>query len=125
VLYGNRVLCLFHNSPDEKNVILVYKQKETGTVSMSISMTKRINIFLVVLFFFLSILAFSFHHHEDDLSHDNCPLCFLGLHKTTFINQNHFDIYPHFDATDRVFIESYYSLHLNDIQSFLSRAPPA
>lgn len=125
MLYSNRVPCLFHNSPDEKNVILANKQKGTGTVSISIRMTKRINIFLIVLFFLFSIIAIAFHHHEDSLFHHDCPLCIAGIHNESFINQNHFDITPHFDATDRVFIEAYFSRRFNDMQSFLSRAPPA
>jgi len=88
-------------------------------------MTKRINIFLIALFFFFSILAISFHHHEDSLFHEDCPLCVAGLHNTSFINQNHFDITPHYYATDGAFIEADCSPHFDDIQSFLSRAPPA
>jgi hypothetical protein len=88
-------------------------------------MTKRINIFLIACFFFFSILAISFHHHEDALFHEDCPLCAVGLHNASFINQNNFDITPYCYGTDAVLIEADCSPDFDDIQSFLSRAPPA
>lgn len=108
-----------------KRVLFWLMNKKTGAGGISLRMMKRINIFLIVLIFFCSILAVSFHHHEDSLCHEDCPLCIAGIHNAGFINQNYFEITPHYDAPDRVLIEADCSPHSDYIQSFFGRAPPA
>jgi hypothetical protein len=40
---------------------------------------KRRLALLLFLWFSLSILGISFHHHEDGDSHDDCPLCVYAV----------------------------------------------
>ena len=39
---------------------------------------KSMFAFAVFVLFLVSNTAFAFHHHQGDLSHDDCPICFTA-----------------------------------------------
>ncbi len=46
-------------------------------------MKRKFTLFLL-LCFSLTILGLAFHHHQDGVSHDDCPICFNVAHQANF-----------------------------------------
>ena len=82
--------------------------------------------FICLLLFLFTLVAIAFHHHDDDCSHDDCPICLaavvvagasvgLGfLVYAVYVVTSRFEA---FDATPH-----YYNLELYHSPA---RAPPA
>jgi hypothetical protein len=85
---------------------------------------KWLPVFVLSLFL-LSVLAMAFHHHEDGLSHDDCPLCIAAYHSYS-IQQNDHCRYVPWTACTRIVINQepllYNSSHFS-LTPF--RSPPA
>jgi len=48
-------------------------------------MNRKLALLLFVCFF-LSILAVSFHHHEDGECHDDCSICFHAVYHSNAVS---------------------------------------
>jgi hypothetical protein len=59
-------------------------------------MQKRLAL-LCVLLMLLSALVVSFHHHEDGVSHDDCPIC-LAVHNSSSAAPEFSDVQRNNDA---------------------------
>jgi hypothetical protein len=85
---------------------------------------KWLPVFVLSLFL-LSVLAMAFHHHEDGLSRDDCPLCIAAYHSYS-IQQNDHCRYVPWTACTRIVINQepllYNSAHFS-LTPF--RSPPA
>ncbi len=53
---------------------------------------KRLSIFFIFIFF-ISILAITFHHHEDGMFHDDCFICSLIVNNRNYLTTDTFEVF--------------------------------
>jgi len=86
-------------------------------------MRNKISAILIGLLFF-SALATGFHHHDDNKSHVDCPVCIASNHTPAVsdngANLSHREIVLPFEAPEKIFY-----LPMPEKVSSPARAPPA
>jgi hypothetical protein len=85
-------------------------------------MQKRLALLCVVLIL-LSAFMVGFHHHEDGIAHDDCPICIAAHHSSSALNE-----FPEIQRNnDAIFFHPDVSFTIPDAISIPgnTRAPPA
>ncbi len=85
---------------------------------------KRLSIFLS-LFFFISVLGVTFHHHEDGMPHDDCFICKIVTDNRIFLTQDTYQTFSNDSIISSVFIYKDFITPCTLTRTFSIRAPPA
>jgi hypothetical protein len=84
---------------------------------------KFIYVLLIYLCFF--VMGLAFHHHEDGVTHDNCPICSYISHHSNFSFQDTPQISPPTYDILLIFLENTVNLSCICCSPYSNRAPPA
>ena len=85
---------------------------------------KRLSIFFIFIFF-ISILGFIYHHHEDGMPHDDCFICSAIANNTAFLTQDTYQTFSNESIISSVFIYKDFITPYTLTRTFSIRAPPA
>ena len=85
---------------------------------------KRLSIFFIFIFF-ISILGVIYHHHEDDMAHDDCFICSIVANNRIFLAQDTYQVFSNDSIISAVFIDKDLITPYTLTRTFSARAPPA